>query len=136
MEATVLEPHPTETHADAGTSIGILDFDLINEIELLRHADAWQTGTNRKPIVRFPDFRISLTALKAGAKIELHQNPGRISVQTIDGHIRMHAGGRTFDLPRGRVLVLDRSVPHDVEALNDSAFLLTVAPPGETQAKG
>lgn len=136
MEATVLEPHPTETHADAGTSIGMLDFDLANEIELLRHADGWQTGTSRKQFVRFPDFRISLTAMKAGAKIALHHNPGRISVQTVDGHIRMRAGDQMFDLPKGRVLVLDRAVPHDLEALAESAFLLTVAHPDGTPAKG
>lgn len=105
----------------------MLDFDLASEIELLRQAEAWQTGTSRTQLVRFPDFRVSLTAMKAGAKIELHQNPGRISVQTVDGHIRMYAGDRTFDLPKVRVPVLDRSVPHNVEVLADSAFLLTVA---------
>jgi len=41
----------------------------------------------------------------------------------------MHAGDRTFDLVKGKVLVLDHAVPHDVEALADSAFLLTVAQP-------
>ncbi len=136
MEATVLGPHPIETHADSGTSIGMLDFDLTKEVEVLYHDDAWQTGISRKRLVRFPDFRISLTAMKAGAKIELHHNPGRISVQTVDGHIRMRAGDQIFDLPKGRALVLDRAVPHDLEALAESAFLLTVAPPAATQAKG
>jgi hypothetical protein len=41
----------------------------------------------------------------------------------------MHALDREFDLPQGRLLVLDRGVQHDVEALQDSAFLLTVAWP-------
>jgi hypothetical protein len=39
----------------------------------------------------------------------------------------MHATDKTFDLPKGRVLVLDRALPPNVEALVDSAFLLTVA---------
>jgi hypothetical protein len=34
----------------------------------------------------------------------------------------MHAAGNIFDLPTGRVLVLDRAVSHDVEALVDGAF--------------
>jgi flagellar motor switch/type III secretory pathway protein FliN len=34
----------------------------------------------------------------------------------------MHAAGNIFDLPTGRVLVLDRAVSHDVEALADGAF--------------
>jgi hypothetical protein len=49
--------------------------------------------------------------MKADARIGLHVNSGRISVQTVEGHILMHAGSQTFDLPKGRVVVLDRSVP-------------------------
>lgn len=113
----------------------MLDFDIANEIELQHHADAWRTGISRKRLVRFSDFRISLTAMKASAKIELHQDPGRISVQIVDGHIRMHAGDRTFDPPKGKVLVLDRAVPYDLEALADSAFLLTVAQSAGTPSK-
>ena len=96
---------------------------------MLHHAEAWQTGISLKKLVRYTDFCITLTAMKADTRIEMHRNPGRISVQTVDGHIRMHAADKTFDLPKGRVLVLDRAVAHDVEALVDSAFLLTVARP-------
>lgn len=41
----------------------------------------------------------------------------------------MHADGRTFDLYRGALLALDQGVPHDVDASEDSAFLLTIAWP-------
>ena len=39
----------------------------------------------------------------------------------------MRALGRSFDLPRGRILALESNVPHDVEAVEASVFLLTVA---------
>ena len=103
--------------------------DLGAEIEGLHREPAWQTGISRKSLVRYPDFRINLIAIKGGMRIDEHQNPGRISVQTIAGHIRMCALGKVFDLPRGKILVLDRAVRHDVEALEDSAFLLTVSRP-------
>ncbi len=111
-----------------------LVIDLEAEIEGLHREPGWQTGISRKRLVRYPDFRINLIAIKAGMRIEEHQNPGGISVQPIVGHIRMHALGRVFDLPRWKVLVLDRAVRHDVEAVEDSAFLLTVAYPETTQA--
>lgn len=123
---------PSETSQETtarATPSPELDFDITNEIEMLHHSEAWQTGINLKKLVRYTDFRITLTAMRAHARIEMHRNPGRISVQTVDGHIRMHAADKTFDLPKGRVLVLDRAVAHDVEALVDSAFLLTVARP-------
>ena len=34
----------------------------------------------------------------------------------------MHAAGNIFDFPTGRVLVLDRAVSHDVEALVGGAL--------------
>lgn len=129
----------TEVHRDvrvAETQIPALDLDISHEIEQLYQCGRWQNGTSKKPLIRFSDFHISLTVMKADARIGLHMTSGRISVQTVEGHIRMHAGSRTFDLPKGRVLVLARAVPHDVEALADSAFLLTVAWPEGTPAKG
>ncbi len=111
-----------------------LAIDLEAEIAGLHREPAWQTGISRKSLVRYPDLRINLIAIRAGMRIEEHQNPGRISVQPIVGHIRMHALGRAFDLPRGKVLVLDRAVRHDVEAVEDSAFVLTVAYPDTAQA--
>jgi hypothetical protein len=43
--------------------------------------------------------------------------------------------GRDIDLPAGHVLALDRAVPHDVQAVEDSAFLLTIAWPSSGHAK-
>ena len=111
----------------------MLAIDLQAEIEGLHREPAWQTGISRKSLVRYADFRINPIAIRAGMRIEEHQNPGRVSVQPIAGHIRMRALGTVFDLPRGKVLVLDRAVRHDVEAVEDSAFLLTVAHPEAAQ---
>ena len=102
------------------------------QIGHLRQEPYWQSGRNSKTIVKYPDFRIVLTAIKANTTIHEHHAAGRISVQTVEGRIRMHAGGKEFDLPAGRLLVLDRAMPHDVVAIEDSAFLLTIAwPEGE-----
>jgi quercetin dioxygenase-like cupin family protein len=68
--------------------------------------------------------------LKTGMRIPGHQTEGRISIHTVAGHIQVRARGRTFDLSTGSLLALDRKLPHDVEALEDSAWLLTIAWPG------
>lgn len=100
---------------------------LEKEAEALRHSPEWGSGIARKNLIQFPDFQITLRRMKAGTRIPEHYNAGRICVQTIFGHIRMHADGKTFDLSHGQCLVLDRAVTHDVEALEESSFLLTVA---------
>ena len=48
-------------------------------------------------------------------------------------HIRLNASGRTFDLRPGSLLALDQGTPHAIEALQESAFLLTIAWPGRTE---
>jgi quercetin dioxygenase-like cupin family protein len=107
----------------------ILCFDLNAEIERLRGENAWQGGRNSNKLVKNPDIRVVLTVLKSGARLHEHTAAGRISVQAIAGHIRMHVQDKAFDLPTGHLLVLEHALPHDVEALEDSAFLLTIAWP-------
>lgn len=116
-------PHP-QTMAAA-----YLEFDLPREIEQLHREPDWTTGQNAKTLVKYDDLRIVLTALGAHARMPGHQTRGRISIQTVRGHVQVRAEGRTFDLPVGRLLTLDRGLTHDVEAVEDSALLLTIAWP-------
>jgi quercetin dioxygenase-like cupin family protein len=77
--------------------------------------------------VKQPDFRIVLIALKKGGHLEEHKADGRISIQTISGHIRLRILEQSVDLPAGQLLALDRGLRHDVEALEESSFLLTIS---------
>ena len=72
---------------------------------------------------------VVLTVLKSNGRLHEHKAIGKISVQGIAGHIRMHVQDKVFDLPAGHLLALERPLPHDVQALEDSAFLLTIAWP-------
>ena len=112
-----------------------LEFDLARELEQLHREPGWASGQNAKTLVKYDDFRVILTALKASARLPEHQTEGRISIQTVAGHIQVRAQGRTFDLPMGRLLALDQGLPHDVEALEESAFLLTIAWPGRDDTR-
>ncbi len=116
-------PHPQSMAA------AYLEFDLARELEQLHGEPEWATGHNAKTLVKHEDFRIVLTALRAHTRLPDHQAKGRISIQTVRGHIQVRAEGRTFDLSAGRLLTLDRGLPHEVEALEDSALLLTIAWP-------
>ena len=111
----------------------MLTFDLNGEIERLSKEDAWQGGRNSKTLVKNADFRIVLTILQANARLHEHKAAGRISVQTIAGHIRIHVEDTVVDLPSGHLLALDRALWHDVQALEESAFLLTICWPEEVE---
>jgi quercetin dioxygenase-like cupin family protein len=107
-----------------------IEFDIGTELEFLQREPEWQTGHNSKTLVKYDSLRIVLIAMKARSRIPEHQTEGRISIQTIRGHIHVRTTARTFDLPTGGLLALDQGVRHDVEALEDSAFLLSIAWPG------
>ncbi len=110
----------------------VLAFDLAHEVAQLQEQTAWRQGDrNAKTLVKEADFRVVLIALRAGARMEEHRAAGRISVQTLVGHLRLQTAGSNVDLPIGRLVSLERDVPHEVEALEESAFLLTIAWQGE-----
>lgn len=106
-----------------------LAFSLDAQVEQLRQEPYWQSGRNSKTIVHYPDFRMVVTAMQANSTIHEHRTSGRLAVQILHGHVRMHADGNEFDLPAGRILVVDQAVPYDLNAIEDSSVLLTIAWP-------
>jgi quercetin dioxygenase-like cupin family protein len=108
-----------------------IELDLVREIEELHREPEWKNGHNAKTLVKYDSLRVVLIGLKAQSRIPPHQTEGRVSIHTIRGHVHVRAEGRTFSLPAGTLLALDKGLRHDVEALEDSAFLLSIAWPGQ-----
>ena len=106
-----------------------LDFDLPAEVHRLHSEATWSTGQNARTLIKYDNFSVVLTALQANVRVPEHKTEGRVSVHVLSGHVQIKAAGRTFNLRPGGLLALDHGVPHDVEALEESAFLLTIAWP-------
>jgi quercetin dioxygenase-like cupin family protein len=103
---------------------------LAEEIEKLRAAPGWQDASGRSSatLVKHEDFRVVLTLMKQGGRISHHRARGSISIQTILGKVRLLVSGcDVCELGAGDVLALQSNLEHDVEALEESAFLLTMA---------
>jgi quercetin dioxygenase-like cupin family protein len=109
----------------------LLQFDLAEEIRRLHREDSWRRGTGRssKTLAKYPDFRLVLIAMKPKTRMHEHKALARISIHTLAGHVRVHLPETTVDLPAGHLLALDCSLAHDVEAVKESAFLLSVCWP-------
>jgi quercetin dioxygenase-like cupin family protein len=111
----------------------LMDFDLSKEIAQLHAEEAWpRTGRNSKTLVKQPDFRIVLIALQKGGHLEEHSADARLSIYTLSGHVKLQLPEQTVDLQEGHLLVLDRAIEHDLEALEESAILLTISWPHAT----
>ncbi|MGA8214513.1 MAG: cupin domain-containing protein [Candidatus Sulfotelmatobacter sp.] len=109
----------------------LLQFDLQKELRQLRHQASWQreSGRSSKTLAKYPDFRIVLVLMKAGTQMNEHQAEGRVSIHHLLGRIRIHLPDQKVSLTAGQLLVMDCGLLHDVEAVEESAFLLTIAWP-------
>lgn len=105
----------------------ILRFDLGEQLNRLREKPSYAAGTpTGETLVKEPDLRVVLMALRGGGRLEEHRASGPISVQTLQGRIRLRAAQQTLELSAGELLALEPGIPHDVEAVEDAAFLLTI----------
>lgn len=122
-------------HAMIGDTLStsIIQCDLLEEIQNLHKQDAWLRGTgpSSTTLVKHPDLRIVLLTMRKKMCMHQHSTAASISVQTLEGHIRLKLPDRTVELPAGQLLMLDQCVPHDVEAEEESAFLLTLSWQGQ-----
>jgi quercetin dioxygenase-like cupin family protein len=104
-----------------------------SELERLHRENTGESGRLAKTIVKYPNFSVVLMVMKSKAKFPEHKSAGTISVQVLKGHIQMHVMGSLVDLPAGNLVALDREVLHDVEALDESAFMLTISSPDASE---
>lgn len=113
-----------------------LRFDLNDEIRRLESEPRWQAGHTARTIVKYDDFRVVLITISAGARLVEHRTAARISIQALTGKIRVRVGTDMIEVAAGGLLTLDRDLEHEVEALEHSAFLVTIAwPPAHAALK-
>jgi len=112
------------------------ELDLEREIERLHAERAWQEfGRNAKTLVKNPELRIVLMTLKAGGHLDEHAAPGAISIQVLAGRVRVSLRSEKLELAAGELVAVGPAVRHELEALEPSSVLLTIAePPGGSAA--
>lgn len=71
-------------------------------------------------------LRQTLVALRAGTSLAEHENPGEATLLVLRGRVRLHSGNESWEGMAGDLLIVP-SARHSVEAVEDSAALLSVA---------
>ena len=124
-QATHHARHPhNENFLAQGGSIAV---DLRSEIARLKGEPAWADNDRHgSSLVKGDGINVALMVLKKGAKMQEHHTRAPITVQVIEGRINFIANGKTQLATAGMLVALDRAIEHSVEAVEESAILLTV----------
>jgi quercetin dioxygenase-like cupin family protein len=110
-------------------AVPLLHFDIAEQVRHLRQEPVWASGTrNAITLTKEPGLRVVLTVLKQGTRLHEHHASGPLTLQVISGRLDLRAAGRSVVVGPGAVAVLESAVGHELHAIEESAFLLTIAP--------
>jgi len=125
----------TEETASRGNFLSqheMIEATIADEIRQVRAASKWGGGDRHlESLVKGDGLNVALVMLKKGARLNQHANRAPFSVQVVEGSIAFIASGERRLIGPGRILAVRRGLPHAVEAIEDSAFILTLG--GESQ---
>lgn len=122
-------PDALRTAAREGRTLSgpAITFSIAEEIGLLRQEPEWIAGTrNAVTVVKSANLSVVLIALRKDANLCGHQVDGPITLQVISGAVRFGVAGKPQDLAAGTVIALDKSIAHDIQAVEDSELMLTI----------
>jgi quercetin dioxygenase-like cupin family protein len=106
---------------------GLVAVDIRGEITRLKGEPAWTGGDRHgSSLVKGDGINVALMMLKKGAKLQEHHTRAPITVQVIEGRINIVANGKAQLVTAGMLVALDRAIEHSVEAVEESALVLTV----------
>jgi quercetin dioxygenase-like cupin family protein len=127
---TMSEASKNQTRTERPNSVTLNRYDLGGQFSKLRADAPIRThGRDSFTLVRDPGMDVVLTVLNAGTHLSKHIAPGPISVLVLEGRIAFTAHGQRLELGPHCLVTLPTHVPHEVEALEESAILITIASP-------
>jgi quercetin dioxygenase-like cupin family protein len=117
-----------KARADRPAAVPLLHVRTGEQVERLQKESTWRTsGRNAITLTKDPALRLVLMTLGKGARVAEHQAAGPLTLHVLSGSVSFRAAGRTERVAPGELIVLESAVEHEVEALEDSACLLTLA---------
>lgn len=127
MEQKFNEATRQRPHGDRITDAPLVNIDLPSFIEQIRNEKPWKdSDRNAITVFKTNGLRIVLIALHKGTEMIKHTADGLISVQVLEGQMFFNTDERSVKLRKGQMLALHAGIPHSIQAMEETIFLLTL----------
>ena len=97
------------------------------EIANLRQPGGDALSTQSVALFKSEQLEVIRLRLPLGRSMPLHQVPGEITVQCLEGAIDFETPAGVQRLQAGQLLFLRGGVPHSLSAVEDASVLVTIA---------
>jgi quercetin dioxygenase-like cupin family protein len=116
-----------QARPDRPVEVPLLHVRLAEQLERLTQEPTWrERGRNAITLTKEPGLRLVLMVLGQGTKISEHQAAGPLTLHVLSGSVIFRRHGSADTLGAGELIVLEAAIDHEVEALEESAVLLTL----------
>lgn len=121
------EATPQRPEGDRVLDSSMVVIDLPSIINQIKQEPSWKdSDRNAITVYKTNGMRIVLIALHEGAEMVKHTADGIISLQVITGQIKFNTDQQSVELSDGQMLTLHEGIPHNVIAIKETIFLLTL----------
>lgn len=129
MEDEVKYNDATKKRPEGGRILDapLVHMDLQEYIQKIRSEQSYKDkDLNSMTIYKADGLRVVLIAMHKHAVMEKHVAKGTINVQVLEGHVEFSTAEQTISLKEKEMIALHPNIPHEVKALKESVFLLTL----------
>lgn len=108
----------------------LLKLSIDEESDVLKNEPGWINGDrNAITLQKNSSLRVVLISMRKGTSLKEHKVEGPITLFVSSGKIIFTAGEDKIDAGKNELIILEKTIPHNVEALEDTDFILTIIQP-------
>lgn len=89
-----------------------------------------------KTLLKTSELELVRLVVAAGNEIPSHRTPGPLTIQCLEGKIRISFDGRSEELAAGQALYLPAAAEHSLVGIENTALLLSIVMPRPKSATG
>lgn len=105
----------------------VLLIDIPSFCEEIKNEKTWkEKDRNSITVFKTDHLRIVLIAMHTKVEMHTHHPENILSLQVIDGKLKLSTKQKSVEIKKGQVLALHEQIPYSLQGLEETTFLLTI----------